>query len=76
MAIFPIQSLSYPYHISTVFASPALDSNGRLNGVLSSPKPDNDLAFNTEMLDNLQVVDYRYSRFALDPRTGLFSMIR
>ena len=28
------------------------------------------------MLDELLVVDYRYARFALDPRTGLFGMIR
>lgn len=29
-----------------------------------------------EKIDDLMVVDYRYARFALDPRTGLFSMIR
>ncbi|KAJ7647229.1 hypothetical protein FB45DRAFT_892809 [Roridomyces roridus] len=29
-----------------------------------------------ESLEILTVVDYRYSRFALDPRTGMFSMIR
>ena len=28
------------------------------------------------MLKRLLVVDYRYSRFALDPRTGLFNMMR
>jgi cation-transporting ATPase 13A2 len=28
------------------------------------------------LLDNLRVVDYRYNRFALDPRTGLFTMVR
>ncbi|KAF7315568.1 Cation-transporting ATPase [Mycena indigotica] len=30
----------------------------------------------TEQLDHLTIVDYRYNRFALDPRTGLFSIIR
>jgi len=29
-----------------------------------------------EILDDLHVVDYRYSRFALDVHTGLFCMIR
>lgn len=29
-----------------------------------------------ESLNTLVIVDYRYSRFALDPRTGLFNMIR
>lgn len=29
-----------------------------------------------ENIGELLVVDYRYARFALDPRTGLFSMIR
>jgi hypothetical protein len=29
-----------------------------------------------EKIGDLLVVDYRYARFALDPRTGLFNMIR
>jgi len=29
-----------------------------------------------EKIGDLLVVDYRYARFALDPRTGLFSMVR
>lgn len=28
------------------------------------------------MLQELLVVDYRYARFAMDPRTGLFSMVK
>ena len=28
------------------------------------------------LLDNLRIVDFRYTRFALDPRTGLFAMVR
>jgi len=28
------------------------------------------------MLDTLHIIDYRYSRFAVDPRTGLFNIIR
>nr|GAT56792.1 Ca-transporting ATPase [Mycena chlorophos] len=33
-------------------------------------------ASGTELLHRLIIVDYRYNRFALDPRSGLFSMIR
>jgi hypothetical protein len=29
-----------------------------------------------EVLETLRVVDYRYSRFALNPRTGLFAPAR
>ena len=29
-----------------------------------------------EKIGDLLVVDYRYARFALDPRTGLFSMVK
>lgn len=29
-----------------------------------------------EKIGDLLIVDYRYARFALDPRTGLFSMVR
>src|SRR6266436_8033165 len=83
MALFPLQHVKYPYHISTVFLPPppSLDSNGRLNGSrrpsASSPrKPGDGLDTDVQMLDNLHIVDYRYSRFALDPRTGLFNMIR
>src|SRR6267154_1774940 len=81
MALFPLQHIKYPYHVSTVFPSPALDSNGRLNNsrrpsVSSARKPGDDLDSEVQMLDTLLVVDYRYSRFALDPRTGLFDMIR
>ena len=28
------------------------------------------------MLEDLHIVDYRYSRFALDTRTGLFTIVR
>src|ERR1700734_4195661 len=81
MALFPLQRIKYPYHISTVFPPPVLDSGGRLNGSrrssVSSPrKPGDSLDSEVQMLDTLHTVDYRYSRFALDPRTGLFNMTR
>ena len=40
--------------------------------VFSVPSPTVD----DEKIRELLVVDYRYARFALDPRTGLFAMIR
>ena len=74
--MYPVRIVDYPFHITTVFpAVPPIDqSNEMTNGWHdnSSPSFDED----TQMLKHLMVVDYRYSRFALDPRTGLFSMVR
>ncbi|KAA1476776.1 P-type ATPase [Dentipellis sp. KUC8613] len=76
IALFPVHRLHYPYPASTVFTglsatsggpgSPKTNGNGLGNGA-----PDADL-----QLENLLVLDYRYARFALDPRTGLFSMVK
>jgi hypothetical protein len=49
-------------------------SNG-VSSTSSQPKV-NGAGDENQMLDELLVVDYRYSRFALDTRTGLFHMIR
>ncbi|KAJ7251534.1 Ca-transporting ATPase [Mycena haematopus] len=62
ITLFRIQTLDYQYPISTVFPTSIVDST-------NSRQPDS-------LLHTLIVVDYRYSRFALDPRTGLFNMIR
>ncbi|KAJ7346731.1 hypothetical protein DFH08DRAFT_869152 [Mycena albidolilacea] len=62
ITLFRIHTLNYPYPISTVFPTPVADT---LNTQHSESS-----------LDTLIVIDYRYSRFALDPRTGLFNMIR
>ncbi|KAF7797894.1 hypothetical protein EIP86_009100 [Pleurotus ostreatoroseus] len=35
-----------------------------------------DVSAGTMMLQELLIVDYRYARFAMDPRTGLFSMVK
>ncbi|KAL1672462.1 hypothetical protein EV122DRAFT_271611 [Schizophyllum commune] len=76
VTLYPVRIVDYPFHVTTVFpAVPAIDqSNEMTNGWHdnSSPSYDED----TQMLKQLMVVDYRYSRFALDPRTGLFSMVR
>lgn len=66
----PLRTLNYPYDISTVFPERVdLSSDGRLSDG-STPKPI------AGPLGKLTVVDYRYTRFALDPRTGLFVMIK
>ena len=59
IALFPVTTIHYPYHISTVFMSDAEPIVG-----------------DSGMLDHLLVVDYRYARFALNPRTGLFTMVK
>jgi hypothetical protein len=45
------------------------------SSISSQPKV-NGAGDENQMLDELLIVDYRYSRFALDTRTGLFNMIR
>ncbi|TFY78130.1 hypothetical protein EWM64_g5879 [Hericium alpestre] len=79
IALFPVKRLAYPYPASTVFSGlsasstatpPALkaNANGLVNG---NGEGEGDMVLGT-----LLVVDYRYARFALDPRTGLFSMVK
>lgn len=68
--LLPIQVLRYPYHISTVFSHTApVDQT-------ETVKPARDYDVRDGMLSHLLVVDYRYTRFAVDPRTGLFHMVR
>ncbi|KAJ6594005.1 Ca-transporting ATPase [Mycena capillaripes] len=71
ITLFHIRTLNYPYHISTVFPSSVADPIVPRRS--SSPSVN---IQQQESLGTLTVVDYRYSRFALDPRTGLFNMIR
>ena len=72
-----LQTLDYPYELSTVFSAPA-DPNARLP---LSRRPSRSQLQNgngdaPQKLGTLVVVDYRYTRFALDPRTGLFSAVK
>lgn len=81
IALFPLQTLSYPYPISTVFSSLTEESlksqkQSRRSSVSSTPQVQNGVTTGDQILETLRVVDYRYSRFALDPRTGLFGMTR
>jgi cation-transporting ATPase 13A2 len=76
----PLQDLTYRYPISTVFP---LSFETAANGASSDsrplpspiPKQNGAAALEDTMLENLRFLDYRYSRFALDPRTSLFRML-
>ena len=73
IVLISLQKLDYPYPISTAFPSTLpLDQSS------SSPHGESNDTYDTEtkMLRSLLVVNYRYSRFALDPRNGLFYMMR
>ncbi|KAI0940528.1 hypothetical protein AcW1_003699 [Taiwanofungus camphoratus] len=69
ISLFPLRRIEYPYDILTVFSSP-IDPSMRLS--ISRSSDENA----SEKLGSLLVLDYRYARFALDPRVGLFTMIR
>jgi cation-transporting ATPase 13A2 len=71
VTLLPMQNVKYPYPLTTVFQEtiatiPVTEPMSVMpcNGIKGG------------LLDNLRVVDYRYNRFALDPRTGLFTMVR
>ncbi|KAI0766872.1 Ca-transporting ATPase [Trametes elegans] len=68
VALFPIGRVDYPYPLHTVFPTTP-DTTQLLPAARVSQGVVSDLG-------TLTYVDYRYNRFALDPRTGLFSMIR
>ncbi|CDO77638.1 hypothetical protein BN946_scf184946.g32 [Trametes cinnabarina] len=68
IALFPICRKDYPYPLNTVISS--APDPAQLLPTARGTRRDND------NLGTLTYVDYRYNRFALDPRTGLFSMIR
>ncbi|KAH0589002.1 hypothetical protein H2248_004780 [Termitomyces sp. 'cryptogamus'] len=79
IALFPVQSWGYPYPITTVFPSSVAIDQVNTSTILSqifSLSKANGLIAEDNNLGRLLVVDYRYSRFALDPRTGLFNMVR
>ncbi|TFK44814.1 Ca-transporting ATPase [Crucibulum laeve] len=75
--LLPIRVVDYPYHISTVFPSNVpIDEGTEMYCAQIANRPNEDYDPTSGTLKRLIVVDYRYSRFALDPRTGLFSMVR
>ena len=71
--LLPIQVLEYPgpYHISTVFSQTVPVNQGT-----EAVKPLQDYDVRDGMLSHLLFVNYRYTRFAVDPRTGPFHMVR
>ncbi|KAL6307860.1 P-type ATPase [Sparassis latifolia] len=74
IALFPLHRIDYPYDLSTVFSLP-LDASARLPVSRTSARSHLQNGDANEKLQSLLVVDYRYARFALDPRTGLFSTV-
>ncbi|KAI9059114.1 Ca-transporting ATPase [Trametes sanguinea] len=68
IALFPICRKEYPYPLNTV-VSTAPEPSQLLPSARGTRRENEDVG-------TLTYVDYRYNRFALDPRTGLFSMIR
>ncbi|KAL5485211.1 hypothetical protein ACEPAI_7853 [Sanghuangporus weigelae] len=64
ISLYPIKIMEYPYPSSTVFTA----KNGANHIADSDGK-------SFEILSALKVLDYRYLRFALDTKSGLFSPI-
>ncbi|KAJ2916792.1 hypothetical protein MD484_g3663, partial [Candolleomyces efflorescens] len=70
--LLPIRVINYSYSLTTVFPATLPVAPGL---TILKPSIDNyDEA--SGMLRQLVIVDYRYSRLAVDPRTGLFSLVR
>jgi cation-transporting ATPase 13A3/4/5 len=70
--LLPIRVINYSYSLTTVFPATLPVAPGL---TILKPSIDNyDEA--SGMLRQLVIVDYRYSRLVVDPRTGLFSLVR
>lgn len=81
ISICPIQISSYPYDPSTVF--PPLGGSRSTNGTNGRPhsrRPSISSLLNSQTgsgnLKELISVDYRYTRYAVNPQDGLFAMVR
>ncbi|KAL7423997.1 hypothetical protein Q5752_001582 [Cryptotrichosporon argae] len=87
--IVPMQIIAYPYPLSTVFprsTAPTAEASRAtsVRGVAPDPRGAKDLVPDLERgqttweetMGFLKIVDYRYTRFALDPATGQWVMIR
>ncbi|EAU91429.2 P-type ATPase [Coprinopsis cinerea okayama7 len=72
VTLLPIRSIPYPYPLDTVFPKEPILGPGQ--ELLKASLDDWSEA--TGVLKRLLIVDYRYTRFALDPRLGLFSLVR
>lgn len=79
LALFPVRSIDYQYHVTTVFPQAISTDQVTTSYTLSSifaRSQSNGIVSEDNILQRLLIVDYRYSRFALDPRSGLFTMVR
>lgn len=77
ITMLSIRVLDYQYHISTVFPLDVpVDQCTELYRSSLEQKMDEHLSADDGVLKKLLVVDYRYTRYALDPRTGLFHMVK
>lgn len=74
ITLFPVKHTAYPYERSAVF--PDLHDFERPSRYSPPAKPNGQDNHKSEIIGSLLIVDYRYSRFVLDPQTGLFSMLR
>ncbi|KAJ4483302.1 hypothetical protein J3R30DRAFT_3834078 [Lentinula aciculospora] len=72
VVLVSLRKLDYPFPVTTVF--PSLSSDQSSSGSFNKTGETYDAE--TRMLHSLIVVNYRYSRFALDPRNGLFYVMR
>ncbi|VDB96191.1 unnamed protein product [Peniophora sp. CBMAI 1063] len=72
IALFPIKRIEYPYPASTVFSGTFSESgaSSKTNGTTAT------VGDRDQILDTLIVVDYRYARFALNPTTGHFQLVK
>ena len=62
------------YRDIALFPVRKIDYPYNTSTVFNAPSSTEDTPY--EKIGGLLIVDYRYARFALDPRTGLFSMVR
>jgi hypothetical protein len=62
--IFEMRTKSYPYALNTIFSSVPENTATELEPGIGMKS------------DGLRYVDYRHTRFALNPMTGLFSLVR
>ena len=75
ISLFTMKILDYPYPLSTVFSS-AVIAPPKPASIAESSRSSMRENNTDELLHELKVVDYRYARYALNPRTGLFGMVR
>jgi len=70
--LLPIRKLNYPYHITTVFPA----SIPIVPGSEGPIQPSKGFDEESGVLKHLLIAEYRYTRYAVDPRTGLFYVVR